>query len=265
MKLETTCSNCVLRWAAWDSGPRDAWEEGYDLRGSRSFSTVNRDDHLEGMPVFTDHIKLAVPYPQKSHCYWLYPPDCWLDPFFGDPNLKDHMRNWLVSGLQRPGFWKIRSPCSKWRNHPSHQGTPKSKWQCVKTHGNPFCSHQNSWDKMDVHPIKNGIYIGIDPYPSHPAHDIKCVSTHGDLMWLGDLPWRNQVEIACATWGSTPSSRGSPEIFSIVGGSFCGKQIRWFWGSNVRKWRVFGGQTWDFVVINDKYHFLLVKHQFFRG
>ena len=28
-----------------------------------------------------------------------------------------------------------------------------------------FCSHQNSWVKMDVHPIKNGIFIGIDPYP----------------------------------------------------------------------------------------------------
>ena len=37
-----------------------------------------------------------------------------------------------------------------------------------------------------------------------------------------------------------------------------------FCGPNVRKWRVFGGQTWDFVVINDiKHHFLLVKHQFF--
>jgi hypothetical protein len=33
----------------------------------------------------------------------------------------------------------------------------------------------------------------------------------------------------------------------------------------VRKWRVFGGQTWDFVVINDKYQFLLVKHQLFCG
>ena len=27
------------------------------------------------------------------------------------------------------------------------------------------CSHQNSWVKMDVHPTKNGIFIGIDPYP----------------------------------------------------------------------------------------------------
>jgi len=23
--------------------------------------------------------------------------------------------------------------------------------------------HQNSWVKMDVHPTKNGIFIGIDP------------------------------------------------------------------------------------------------------
>ena len=36
--------------------------------------------------------------------------------------------------------------------------------QCVKTLY-PFCSHQNSWVKMDVHPPKNGIFIGIDPYP----------------------------------------------------------------------------------------------------
>ena len=35
-------------------------------------------------------------------------------------------------------------------------------WQCVKTLY-PFCSHQNSWVKMDVHPPKNGIFIGIDP------------------------------------------------------------------------------------------------------
>ena len=38
-------------------------------------------------------------------------------------------------------------------------------WQCVKTHGIPCSSHQNSWVKMDVHPTKNGIKIGIDPYP----------------------------------------------------------------------------------------------------
>ena len=36
---------------------------------------------------------------------------------------------------------------------------------CVKTQQQPFCSPQNSWVKMDVHPIKNGIFIGIDPYP----------------------------------------------------------------------------------------------------
>ena len=36
-------------------------------------------------------------------------------------------------------------------------------WQCVKTHGIPCSSHQNSWVKMDVHPTKNGIFIGIDP------------------------------------------------------------------------------------------------------
>jgi hypothetical protein len=29
-----------------------------------------------------------------------------------------------------------------------------------------FCSHQNSWVKMDVHPTKNGLFIGIDPYPN---------------------------------------------------------------------------------------------------
>ena len=29
--------------------------------------------------------------------------------------------------------------------------------------GGPFCSHQNSWVKMDVHPTKNAIFIGINP------------------------------------------------------------------------------------------------------
>ena len=35
-------------------------------------------------------------------------------------------------------------------------------WQCVKTLY-PCSSHQNSWVKMNVHPIKNGTIIGIDP------------------------------------------------------------------------------------------------------
>ena len=30
----------------------------------------------------------------------------------------------------------------------------------------PCSSHQNSWVKMDVNPTKNGIFIGIDPYPN---------------------------------------------------------------------------------------------------
>ena len=32
------------------------------------------------MPVFTDHIKLAVPYPRNPIATGSFPPDCWLDP-----------------------------------------------------------------------------------------------------------------------------------------------------------------------------------------
>ena len=41
-------------------------------------------------------------------------------------------------------------------------------WQCVKTNSTPG-KHQNSW-YLDVHPPKNGIFIGIDPYPYGNYH-----------------------------------------------------------------------------------------------
>ena len=49
--------------------------------------------------------------------------------------------------------------------------------------GTPCSSHQNSWVKMDVHPTKNCIFIGIDPYPytyiyiyiKDQIHDRKCI------------------------------------------------------------------------------------------
>ena len=48
---------------------------------------------------------------------------------------------------------------------------------------------QNSWVKMDVHPTKNGIFIGIDPYP----FDFSCFNIPGPVLSLARIPWHIEV------------------------------------------------------------------------
>ena len=79
--------------------------------------------------------------------------------------------------------------------------------------------------------------------------------------WLGGPPWLNQVEIACATWGSTPSSQGSREIFSIVGGLFCGKKSDGFVGQTLEHWEFLvlkhGISCW--LMINISFYWLNIS------
>ena len=64
------------------------------------------------------------------------------------------MRSWASKGDQKGGeLW--------WQSNQLGYGSVSKH---VKTLY-PCSSHQNSWVKMDVHPPKNGMKIGIDPYP----------------------------------------------------------------------------------------------------
>ena len=73
-----------------------------------------------------------------------------------------------------------------------------------------FCSHQNSWVKMDVHSPKNDIFIGIDPYPySLPQCPWLCTSwSHwAPVREIGNSTW---PPTAAAPGGKRPKFHGKP-------------------------------------------------------